>query len=142
MAGVTLIMNTARLVLRPTDVEAVRFTRHLESEVSHSLRLENRVAVLFAGVSGLAEIGVASGPLTRSGVLDDVVRSWHRLLRPDDALFHTGTDEFTLLCSQLTDPMPAMKLADALRDVTAGHVVVPFTQLRLTLSVTVAFMGG
>ena len=94
----------------------------LDQQLTLSRARGERVALLVFNLRGFRSINVDYGHAVGDGVLQMVEERIRSTLRPCDALFHIGNDEFAVLLVSLATPQVAeLALAKILRCIGADH---------------------
>jgi diguanylate cyclase (GGDEF)-like protein len=114
-------------------------TDRLGREIACSVHTGHGLALIVAEVDGMSAVddtyGRRAGDQVRATLYGRLAGS----LRPGDTLARVGSDEFAVICSDLSDPGDAMRVVDRLR-LTANEPISTGTgELTLTLTVGAAF---
>ncbi len=115
----------------------------LLDRLSHALMASKRrraaVAVLFVDMDHFKSVNDAAGHSSGDGLLVQVARRLQKLVRPTDTAARFGSDEFVLLCEDLTAPQAeATAVADRVIDALAEPFAVAGQELFASASIGIA----
>jgi diguanylate cyclase (GGDEF)-like protein len=156
-AGTSIVIqgwDVSALVIRLRELEShpyrdpltglanrMSFMDRLRQELARSARSGTALAVLVADVDGFTTVNSFHGHDDRDTVLVEISHRLAGSLRPRDTLARIGSNEFAVLCPELTGPHRAMAVADRLRAAAAEPMTFGGRRQLVTLSLGVAFAG-
>lgn len=112
------------------------FTRHLESLISTTKRLENRLAVLFIDLDGFKQVNDSLGHQVGDSVLEEVSKRLTRFCEPDH-LARWGGDEFVIALPYANEDT-AIAVAHAARSGITIPINVRENQITLDATIGIA----
>jgi diguanylate cyclase (GGDEF)-like protein len=115
----------------------------LLDRLSHALmaskRRETAVAVLFVDMDHFKSVNDAVGHSSGDGLLMQVARRLQKLVRPTDTAARFGSDEFVLLCEDLTAPQTeAAAVAERVIEALSEPFAVAARELFASASIGIA----
>jgi diguanylate cyclase (GGDEF)-like protein len=118
---------TTGLINRPAAIE----------RIAAAVR-KGRLAVLLIDVDRLRDVNEALGHDIGDRLLASTARRLSTAVRPDDVVARLGSDEFLVLCPEVSGAEVAMQLADRIRRSLTGRLTIRQIELDVSVSVGVA----
>jgi diguanylate cyclase (GGDEF)-like protein len=124
---------------RTESATRAHFAELLRHELARPIGSTRRLAVLFAGIHGLAAVNATWGHETGIRVLSLVTGRLLDSLRWPNTLTRVGATQFAVICPDLMDAEQAMNVADRMRAATGAAIHTAGCHVTLSLSVSVGF---
>ena len=107
--------------------------------LARSARLTTGVAVLCCDLDRFKVVNEGLGAEGADEVLLRVAERLTESVRPGDTVARFGSDEFVLLCSDLTSPRDAVVLSERIQEAVRAPITVGDNELVVTLSIGIAY---
>lgn len=107
--------------------------------LARSARLTTGVAVLCCDLDRFKVVNEGLGAEGADEVLLRVAERLVESVRPGDTVARFGSDEFVLLCSDLTSPRDAVVLSERIQEAVRAPITVGDNELVVTLSIGIAY---
>ncbi len=107
--------------------------------LARSARLTTGVAVLCCDLDRFKVVNEGLGAEGADEVLLQVAERLTESVRPGDTVARFGSDEFVLLCSDLTSPRDAVVLSERIQEAVRAPITVGDNELVVTLSIGIAY---
>lgn len=146
LAGIAaeMVASEARLVHQATHdgltglPNRVLFLDRTDVALARLARTTMSVAVLFVDLDRFKTVNDSLGHDVGDQLLIALARRLEAVMRPSDTVARFGGDEFTILCTDITDQHEAAAIATRVRAVLAVPVVLEGHELYVTASVGIA----
>lgn len=110
----------------------------LRNALARQRRQGASVALLFVDIDQLKMVNDSLGHDAGDALIKATGQRMTEVLRPSDTVARVGGDEFIILIEDVAGPSDALVLADRLRSVVRGPIIVGDRELRPTVSIGVA----
>lgn len=115
------------------------FHDRLNAALSRCKRRGKRMAVLFIDINGFKQVNDSFGHDIGDLLLQDVALRLKQSLREEDTIARLGGDEFTVLLEDIATQDEAFAVADKIRHLLSGQILLGHLALSAGASVGVAF---